>query len=149
VVVDGSPVVTVGPGATSALVRLSIGRHTWRVVATDVVGNESSAAARALVVRRAAARPRLRIARPSAVKSGARPRLRVRATRAARVSFTVRKAGGKRTLARQARGVRAGSSTVVLSRKVARRLAKPGVYVVTARAAGMRASVRLAVRSRR
>jgi Subtilase family len=149
VVVDGSSLVTVGPGATSALVRLSIGRHTWRVVATDVVGNESSAAARTLVVRRAAARPRLRIVRPSAVRSGARPRLRVRATRAARVSFSVRKAGAKRTLARQARRVKAGASTVVLSRTIARRVAKPGVYVVTARGAGMRASVRLAVRSRR
>ncbi len=150
VVLDGVAVASVSGGETTALVRMGVGRHNWQVVATDVVGNESSGPARAIVVAKrsaaASARAKLVISRVRPVRAGARPRLRVKVNRAARVKFTVRKAGAKKPVARQARKLRAGSSTVVL----ARRLARPGVYVVTARgAAGMRDSVRLAVRPRR
>jgi subtilisin family serine protease len=154
VVVDGAPAASLTGAETTALVRMTAGRHSWQVVATDVVGNESTSAPRAIVVAAGpaatSARGRLTLSRLGGpVKPGARPRLRVKVDRAARISFSVRKASGGRTLASQARRLKAGSSTVVLSPTLARRIAKPGVYVVTARAAGMRDSVRLSVRGRR
>ena len=39
VIVDGAAAASVGSDATSALVRLPVGRHSWQVVATDGVGN--------------------------------------------------------------------------------------------------------------
>ena len=152
VLVDGAGAASAGPTETSVLVRLANGRHTWQVVARDQAGNEWTSAPRALTVSGAAAstsaRGRLVIARPAAVRSGARPRLRVRVDRSVRVSFSVRKASGGRTLASQARALRRGATTVVLAPAVARTMARPGVYVITARAAGMRDAVRVAVRPR-
>ncbi len=68
VMVDGSAAASVTAAETSALVRLTPGRHSWQVVATDAAGNASTSPARALVVTAAAAgagaRGRL-VARPS------------------------------------------------------------------------------------
>ena len=152
VIVDGVAVASTGAAETSSVVRLTAGHHTWQVVAHDAAGNTSTSGPRGLFVVGAAAtsgaRSRLTIATPTSVRSGTRPRLRVTLTRGARVSFSVRRASGGRVLASQARGLPAGRSTVVLSARVTRAIAARGVYVVTARAAGMRDAVRLAVRAR-
>ena len=152
--VDGVATSSPAAGETTALVRFRTGRHTWQVVARDLAGNESTGPSRAIVVTSggltSTARGRLTLIRLApAVRSGARARLKVRVDRSARVSFSVRRSSGGPTLASQARRVPVGVSTVVLSPALARRMAAPGVYVVTARAAGMRDSVRVAVRGRR
>ncbi len=152
--VDGVATSSPAAGETTALVRFRTGRHTWQVVARDVAGNESTGPARAIVVTSggltSTARGRLTLTRLApVVRPGGRARLKVRVDRSARVSFSVRRSSGGPTLASQARRVPVGVSTVVLSPALARRMAAPGVYVVTARAAGMRDSVRVAVRARR
>jgi hypothetical protein len=152
VIVDGGGLDTTGPGGRSIRVRLAPGRHTWQIQAADVAGNTSPGVTRSFTVSRAATsaparlRP-LRLSAPSRISSKARPLLRVRLTRAARVTFKVRRTSSSRPLAAFARAVRAGGSDVPVPAAFARRMRPVGVYVVTARASGGRIdTVRLAVR---
>jgi len=152
VMVDGGGVVSTGPGERSARLRLAPGRHTWQVLASDAAGNESSGATRSFTVTgRALAAPArvrpLRLSAPARIASGARPLLHLQLTRAARVTFSVRRASAARPLARFVRRFRAGASDVSPPVPFARRLRPAGVYVVLARApGGMKDTVRLTVR---
>ena len=150
--VNGVAVANTNPGETTSVVRLTPGHHVWQVVARDQAGNESTSSARGVFVgaagAAAGARQRLTIARPSSVRSGVRPTLRVTLTKGVRVSFSARRASGGKVVASQIVRMHVGRNTVVLSRTFTRKIAARGVYVITARASGMRDAVRLSVRPR-
>jgi subtilisin family serine protease len=152
VLLDGAGVATVPPGARSARVRLTPGRHTWNVLSADAAGNESSSATSIFTVtgQAATASPRvrpLRVSAPARVASGTRPLLRLQLTRPARVVFSVRCSTGSGTIASFTRSSRDGASDVAVPASFARRMRPAGVYVITAWApGGLKDAVRLVVR---
>ncbi len=151
VLVDGGGVAAVDAAAHSVKVRLAPGRHTWQVVAADAAGNEATGRARSFTVGQATPAPArtrpLRLSAPARVASGRRTVLRVELTRAARVTFAVRRGSGGGVLARFTRRERAGVADVALPAGFVRRMRPKGPYVITARASGgMKDTVRLVVR---
>ena len=155
VVVDGAAVATLGASQRALRVSLAPGDHLWRVVAVDGAGNQASSASRALRVTgrlrvtRPIVVPPIALRAPRLVVAGRRPVLRVRLAKAARVTFSVSRPG-RRALARFSRRLRAGTTRVRMPASAARRMSRPGRYVVKARVAGGRTDVvRLKVRPRR
>ena len=121
------------PRSTGARVRLTAGRHSWRVVALDVAGNAAPGPARWVILRPA---PRVTLSTPTIVRLGTRPVLRVRLTRTARVVFRVRPSTGTGPSSRFVSRLRSGRTAVRLPRTVARRL-RPGLaYRVSAQPMG-------------
>jgi subtilisin family serine protease len=131
--VDGAPAASVVPTVTAARVRLTAGRHSWRVVALDLAGNAAPGPARSIVVRPAS---RVTLSTPTIVRPGTRPVLRVRLTRTARVVFRVRPVTGTGASSRFIARLRSGPSAVRLPVAVARRLRPGTAYRVSAQPVG-------------
>ncbi|MGD9694906.1 MAG: S8 family peptidase [Thermoleophilia bacterium] len=139
-VIDDVPVATLSPDVDRHAVSLPGGSHSWRVDTTDRAGRTTAGAVAVFGV---VAPLRIGAAR---ARAGARPVVRVRLARAARV--TLRVSRGSRTVARLARRLPGGASSVTLSAGAVRRLA-PGRYRLAATAPGMpRATAALVLRRR-
>lgn len=148
IIVDGAPVAELGPDARAARVALDAGDHAWEVRAVDRAGNEGPGIARSATILPPRAAVRQITLRAAAGRAGRRPVLRVRLAVAGRATVIVTRGG--RGIGRFALRLRPGRpAAVAVPRRVARRMARPGRYVVTVRAPGHRpARARLVVRSR-